>query len=290
MSRVLNVAAYKFAKLEHLVETRDALRALALERNLRGVILLSTEGVNLSLAGERSDVEAVLVRVRAVPGVGRFPIKETFSDSQPFNRMLVKIKREIIAFGVEGIAPDERTSARLPPPELKRWLDEGRPVTLLDTRNQFEVETGTFKGAISIGIDNFRDFPAAVEKLPEETKRSMRQGPVVTFCTGGIRCEKAAPYLEKAGFTNVYQLDGGILDYFKDCGGAHYEGDCFVFDQRGSLTPDLCASGQTFSFAGKPLADGDSESDRTRRPAAIVDGRETSLSPVPSRPIPTDAC
>ena len=238
MASVVNVAGYKFAELDKLVETRDELRMLTVARNLRGCILLSTEGVNLSIAGERDDVDAVLARIRAIPGVGPFPIKETLSDARPFNRMLVKIKREIIAFGVPGIEPAKHTSARLPPRDMKRWLDEGRPVTLLDTRNQFEVDAGTFKDAVSIGIDNFRDFPAAVERLPEEMKRR----PIVTFCTGGIRCEKAAPYLEKAGFTEVYQLDGGILDYFKECGGAHYEGDCFVFDQRVALNPDLGTS------------------------------------------------
>ncbi|MDB5327206.1 MAG: moeZ 2 [Phycisphaerales bacterium] len=241
MAPVVNVAGYKFAKLENLVATRDELRTLTLARNLRGAILLSTEGVNLSLAGERNDVDAVLARVRTIPGVGEFPIKETYGDERPFNRMLVKIKREIIAFGVPEIEPEKYTSPRLHPNDMKRWLDEGRPVTLLDTRNNFEVEAGTFKGAVSIGIDNFRDFPAAVERLPEQ----MKHQPVVTFCTGGIRCEKAAPYLEKAGFKEVYQLDGGILDYFKQCGGAHYQGDCFVFDQRVVLNPDLDVSGST---------------------------------------------
>ena len=242
MSRVVNVAAYKFANLDNLVETRDALRVLTVSRDLRGVILLSTEGVNLSLAGGRDGVDVVLDRVRAIPGVGDFPLKETLSDTRPFNRMLVKIKREIIPFGVPGIDPAAYTSARLAPAEMKRWLDEGRPVTLLDARNRFEVEAGTFKGAVAIGIENFRDFPAAVERLPE----AMKHQPVVTFCTGGIRCEKAAPYLEQAGFTEVYQLDGGILDYFKACGDAHYEGECVVFDQRGALKPDLESSGATF--------------------------------------------
>ena len=242
MPCVFNVAAYKFAKLDHLVETRDELRGLTVSRDLRGVILLSTEGVNLSLAGDREGIDVVLDRVRAIPGVGDFPLKETLSDTQPFNRMLVKIKREIIPFGVPDISPATYTSARLTPGEMKRWLDEGRPVTLLDTRNRFEIEAGTFRGAVAIGIENFRDFPAAVEKLPE----AMKQTPVVTFCTGGIRCEKAAPYLERAGFTEVYQLDGGILDYFKTCGDAHYDGECVVFDQRGSLRPDLESSGTTF--------------------------------------------
>ena len=112
-------------------------------------------------------------------------------------------------------------------------MDEGRKVHLLDTRNDYEVEVGTFTNAIPAGIDNFRDFPEAVAKLPE----SMKDEPLVMFCTGGIRCEKAGPYMEQAGFKQVYQLEGGILKYFEDCGGDHYTGDCFVFDQRVAVDP-----------------------------------------------------
>jgi len=166
-------------------------------------------------------------------------VKESFSREQPFNRMLVKIKREIIPFGVAGIDPRSYTSPRLSASELKRWIDEGRSFTLLDTRNDFEVHAGTFQNALAIGIDDFRQFPAAVERLPETLKNQ----PVVTFCTGGIRCEKAAPYLESVGFREVYQLDGGILKYLETCGGEHYEGDCFVFDQRVALNDKLDASG-----------------------------------------------
>jgi UPF0176 protein len=150
------------------------------------------------------------------------------TDTQPFNRMLVRIKKEIIAFGVKGIDPARRTSPKLAPRELKRWLDEGRPVTLLDTRNDYEVKLGTFRNALPIGIEQFRDFPQAVGKLAPELK----QQPIVMFCTGGIRCEKAGPFMEREGFENVFQLDGGILKYFEECGGEHYEGECFVFDGR----------------------------------------------------------
>jgi RluA family pseudouridine synthase len=149
--------------------------------------------------------------------------------------MLVKIKREIIAFGVDGIDPREHTSRRVSPRELKRWLDEGRPVTLLDTRNDFEVEAGTFENARAIGVDDFRNFPAAVRQLPTELK----ERPIVTFCTGGIRCEKATPFLEREGFRDVYQLDGGILKYLEECGGAHYRGHCFIFDKRVALDANL---------------------------------------------------
>jgi RluA family pseudouridine synthase len=166
------------------------------------------------------------------------------SERQPFNRMLVRIKREIIAFGVPGIAPGLRTSPKVAPQELKRWLDEGRPITLLDTRNDYEVKLGTFKNALTLGLDHFRNFPAAVEDLPDDLKRR----PLVMFCTGGIRCEKAGPYLEGIGFEQVFQLDGGILKYFDDCGSEHYDGECFVFDQRVGLDPNLATTENSLCF------------------------------------------
>ncbi|MCX6951128.1 MAG: rhodanese-like domain-containing protein [Verrucomicrobia bacterium] len=149
--------------------------------------------------------------------------------------MLVKIKKEIIAFGIDGIDPARRPTAKLPARTLKQWLDEGRPVTLLDTRNDYEVRMGTFRGALPARIDHFREFPDAVARLPEELK----ERPVVMFCTGGIRCEKAGPFMERAGFKHVHQLDGGILKYFEECGGAHYDGECFVFDRRVGVDPSL---------------------------------------------------
>jgi UPF0176 protein len=239
MPSVVNIAAYKFAELTDLVQVRDQLRELTKAQHLRGTILLSTEGINVFFAGTREGVDVVLSRIRRIPGLADFPVKESLGDHQPFNRMLVKIKKEIIAFGVDGIDPRKHTARRLPPRELKRWLDEGRPITLLDTRNNFEVQTGTFEGAVAIDVEDFRDFPRAVPRLPEQ----MKHQPVVTFCTGGIRCEKAAPYLERAGFTEVYQLDGGILKYFQECGGAHFHGDCFVFDKRVALNAELKESG-----------------------------------------------
>jgi len=239
MPPVVNIAAYKFADLGNLVQLRDELRELTKANHHRGTILLSSEGINVFIAGSREGIDRVLARIRLVPGLSNFPVKESYSDDRPFNRMLVKIKKEIIAFGVEGIDPRKYTSRRLPAAELKRWLDEGRPVTLLDTRNNFEVATGTFDRAVAIGVEDFRDFPKAVPQLPEH----MKHHPVVTFCTGGIRCEKAAPLLERAGFSDVYQLDGGILKYFQECGGAHFHGDCFVFDKRVALNSDLKESG-----------------------------------------------
>jgi RluA family pseudouridine synthase len=235
MSSVVNIAAYKFAPLDGLKDLRARLLALCKARHLRGTILLSTEGINLFVAGERDDVDALLAELRSLPGLEDLQAKISESERQPFNRMLVRIKKEIIAFGVPGIDPARRPSPKLAPRELKRWLDEGRPVTLLDTRNDYEIKLGTFAGATTLGIDHFREFPQAVEKLPADWKTR----PIVMFCTGGIRCEKAGPFMQREGYENVYQLDGGILRYFEECGGAHYDGECFVFDQRVGLDAGL---------------------------------------------------
>ena len=235
MSSIVNIAAYKFAPLENLAELKLELRQLCEAGELRGTILLSTEGINLFLAGEREEIDALLSRLRDIPVLDDLPVKESFSDDKPFSRLLVKIKREIIPFGIESVDPRDYSAPRISARELKQWLDAGKPVTLLDTRNNFEVKAGTFENALAIGIDTFRDFPQAVRQLPEELKSQ----PIVTFCTGGIRCEKAAPYLEQQGFSNVFQLDGGILKYFEECGGDHFRGECFVFDQRVAVNAAL---------------------------------------------------
>jgi UPF0176 protein len=251
MPEIVNIAAYKFAPLTGLVELRDELRVFTKPRDLRGTILLAPEGINLFVAGIRGDVDALLDRLRQVPGLAELPFKESFSADRPFNRMLVKIKKEIIAFGVPGIDPARRPARRLAARDLKRWLDEGRAVTLLDTRNDFEVATGTFDGAVAVGVDDFRDFPKA---------EPVRRGPVVTFCTGGIRCEKAAPLLEREGFTDVWQLDGGILKYFEECGGTHFHGQCFVFDKRVALKPDLTPGGLAQCFVCQAILSVDEQS------------------------------
>jgi len=257
MNDVVNIAAYRFTPLSDLKELRRRLRKRCVRWQLKGTILLSTEGINLFVAGSRTAIDKLLAELSSLPGLEDLQIKESFSDRQPFNRMLIRIKQEIIAFGVAGIAPASQTSPKLPPRELKQWLDEGRPVTLLDTRNNYEVKLGTFHDAKAIGVDHFRDFPAAVERLPSE----MKEQPVVMFCTGGIRCEKAGPFMQRAGFKNVLQLEGGILKYFEECGGDHYEGECFVFDQRVALDPHLQETATTQCYAcQQPLTADDQRS------------------------------
>ncbi len=257
MPTFTNIAAYKFAPLTDLKSLRDQLTLQCKTWGLKGTILISPEGVNLFAAGEHDQVYRLQEALQAIPGLQTLQGKFSESDYQPFHRMLVKIKKEIIAFGVEGIDPAQRTAPKLAAKELKQWLDEGRPITLLDTRNDYEVKLGTFQNALPIGVHQFREFPDAVDKLPDELKKQ----PIVMFCTGGIRCEKAGPYMQMAGFEQVYQLDGGILKYFEECGNAHYDGECFVFDHRVGVDPTLRETDATQCHACQTPLNGDDQSD-----------------------------
>lgn len=224
---LLNAAAYRFLPLDNLKELREELRELCRRLQLKGTILLAPEGLNLFVAGAEPAVRQLLARLPLEPS----HIKFSYSESSPHPRMLVRLKKEIIAFGL----PMSHEAPRLAPARLKQWLDEGRPVVLLDTRNDYEVRMGTFQDAIHLNLKQFRDFPeAAIERL-----KLLKEVPIVTFCTGGIRCEKAAPWLEDQGFQQVWQLDGGILRYFEEVGGDHYHGECFVFDRRVGVDPSL---------------------------------------------------
>jgi len=254
---VLNLSCYKFTPLERLAEMRQELQHACRQLQIRGTILLSPEGINFFVAGPPDTIRQLVAQLRSYPGLSDIQPKESYSDHQPFSRMLVRLKKEIIAFGVEGIDPAAYTSRKLPARTLKAWLDNGRPVTLLDVRNNYEIEVGTFDQALPINIDHFRDFPAAAERLPPQTKDQ----PIVMFCTGGIRCEKAGPMMERLGFREIYQLDGGILKYFEEVGGEHWHGECFVFDKRVSLDPQLAETATTQCYACQhPLTPADQAS------------------------------
>jgi len=257
--KVTNLAAYRFVELSGLKELREELLGLCKDAGLKGTILLSVEGINLFVAGAEQGVDQLMARLRQIRGLEDFAGKVSVSDDQPFRRMLVRIKKEIISFGIEGVVPGKRTSPKLSAKELKRWLDEGRKITLLDTRNDYEVKLGTFEGAIVPDIHTFREFPKAVRELPEE----MKDETIVMFCTGGIRCEKAGPFMEMEGFKHIYQLDGGILKYFEECGGDHYQGECFVFDQRVGVDPALQETDSAMCFVCQaPLKAEDQEDHR----------------------------
>jgi UPF0176 protein len=243
--QVLNVSAYKFVSIEHPAELRLILKERADGLGLRGTVLLAHEGINLFLAGAEANVRAFLSDLGADDRFAGIPTKLSWAAEQPFNRMLVKVKREIIPLRQPEIDPSRDPAPRLSPEELKTWLDQGRDVLLVDTRNDFEVELGTFRGARNLHLSSFAEFPAKAEALEAE----WQDRPVVTFCTGGIRCEKAAPLLARRGFSRVYQLEGGILSYFERCGGAHFDGECFVFDKRVALGADLKPTGTAQCYA-----------------------------------------
>lgn len=235
----IHIAGYRFTDLPDYRALREPLKARCEALGLLGTILLAPEGINVMLAGPRAAIEAIKATLREDPRLADLAFKESLTDTPPFGRLLVKLKQEIISFGVPGIDPARFTAPSISPAELRRWYDEGRDFVVLDTRNDYEVRLGTFENAIDPQIGGFREFPQAVRALPEELK----QKPVVMFCTGGVRCEKASPFLLGEGYTEVYQLEGGILNYFAEVGGDHWIGECFVFDERVGLRPDLTPGG-----------------------------------------------
>jgi UPF0176 protein len=201
----LNAAFYCFTPLENLPALRRAWLDRLRGHDFKGTVILAGEGVNGFLAGPTLSLREALKDLRTWPGLAQLHVKESFSAATPFAKLLVKLKPEIVTF---RRGPRKSTAQRLGPEELAAWLDEGREVVLLDTRNAYESRLGTFKGAHAPSISHFVEF--AAEQFPEEWKSK----PVVTFCTGGIRCEKAAPFLLEQGFREVYQLEDGILGYY----------------------------------------------------------------------------
>jgi UPF0176 protein len=240
VKNILNIASYKFVDILEREALRDQLVAQAEQAQLRGTILLSPEGINMFLAGEPDLLRGFLAALKTDARFADLYWKESWSEKQPFRRFLVKLKNEIIRMNHPAIQPATGRAPGVEPATLKRWLDQGhddngKPVVMLDTRNAFEVDYGTFTGAIDWRITKFTEFPDAVAQHRAE----LEDKTVVSFCTGGIRCEKGAILMREMGLDNVLQLEGGILQYFEDVGGAHYTGDCFVFDGREALAPDL---------------------------------------------------
>ena len=230
---ILNIAAYRFVSLTGLPALQSVI-CKALEGSaIKGTVLLAEEGINLFLAGEAGEVNAFMAWLRDDSRFAGLAVKESWSDTQPFKKQLVKIKPEIIRMNHPTIQPASGRAPAVDALTLKRWLDQGhddhgQAVVTLDTRNAFEADCGTFTGAIDWRIDKFTEFPDAFKNHQE----SLQGKTVVSFCTGGIRCEKAAILMREAGLTDVFQLDGGILNYFEQIGQAHYTGGCFVFDDR----------------------------------------------------------
>jgi len=238
--QILNIAAYKFIALDGLPGLQTAVREAAQSRALRGTVLLAEEGINLFLAGGSSEIHDFLAWLRSDARFEALEIKQSWSTTQPFRKLLVKIKPEIIRMDHPAIRPGAGRAPSVDAATLRRWLDaghddKGRPVVTLDTRNDFEADVGTFRGAIDWRITKFTEFPQALLAHRDELQGKT----VVSFCTGGIRCEKAAIFMRDTGIANVFQLDGGILKYFEDEGHAHFDGECFVFDERRAVDAAL---------------------------------------------------
>jgi UPF0176 protein len=239
--RILNLSAYAFVALDRLPERRETLYRQAQASGVMGTVLLADEGINLFVAGAEPGVREWLAQLRKEPPLATLQAKESWSDRLPFHRLLVKVKREIIRMNQPQVRPAAGRAPAVDAVTLARWLDAGRDdagreVLLLDTRNAFEVDAGAFEGAIDWRLGKFSEFPAALAAHRAELEGRT----VVSYCTGGIRCEKAALAMRDAGLEHVYQLDGGVLRYFERLPAApHWRGRCFVFDERETLGPDL---------------------------------------------------
>ena len=232
---VLNIAGYKFGPLDNVEVLVPEFQSVCNDLGLKGSVYLSPNGINFSLAGSEEAVEQYLRFMEQDKRFLDIPLKKTYSETQPFRRMKVRPKKEIISLGRDDINPRELTGDYVTPKELCAMYENNEDIIVLDTRNEYETRVGLFENAVDLQLDTFRDFPNAIEQLPEEYKDKQ----IVMYCTGGIRCEKASAVMLKAGFSDVKQLEGGVLDYFKETGGKYWNGDCFVFDERVALDTDL---------------------------------------------------
>lgn len=254
---IVNIAAYKFIEIPEPAALKPLLKERCDQLVLKGTIVLAQEGINLFLAGTRQAIDAFMEFLRNEEFFGRrfvdLEIKESLSENQPFRRMIVRVAKEIITMRHPMIRPEDKRAPAVDAMTLKTWLDqghddEGREIVLLDTRNSFEIEIGTFEGAMDFGIERFSQFPEAIRAAANQEEHDLKNKTIVSFCTGGIRCEKAALYMNELKLPRVFQLDGGILRYFEEVGGDHWQGECFVFDERVALDPELRA---TESYARK---------------------------------------
>lgn len=244
---IVNIASYKFVPVPDPARWLEPLKERCQSLELKGTIIIAPEGINIFVAGTRAAITSFKEYLQNDPLFGgRFEeldIKESFSENQPFRKIVVRIAKEIITMRYpQAPCPSQKRAPAVTARKLKEWLDkgqddDGREIVLLDTRNAFEIELGTFKNAKSLELNIFSEFPAAIQELHKNSQFNDKT--VVSFCTGGIRCEKAVLYLEQLGLPKVYQLDGGILRYFEDVGGEHWNGECFVFDDRYALDPAL---------------------------------------------------
>lgn len=232
MSEFVVAALYKFVSLPDYKDLREDLLQTCLDAGVKGTLLLAAEGINGTIAGSREGIDRVLTYLRQDPRLADLSHKESFDTAQPFYRMKVKLKKEIVTMGVAGIDPNEVVGQYVKPADWNALISDP-DVLVIDTRNDYEVKIGSFKGAVNPDTQSFREFPEYVRSHynPQQHKK------VAMFCTGGIRCEKASSFMRQEGFAEVYHLEGGILKYLEEvpADDSLWQGECFVFDNRVSV-------------------------------------------------------
>ncbi|WP_237058156.1 oxygen-dependent tRNA uridine(34) hydroxylase TrhO [Microbulbifer sediminum] len=236
MSQYVVCALYKFVNLDDFESLRDPLLEVMLKHRVRGTLLLAREGINGTVAGSREAIDALLAHLKSDPRLAELDFKESYTDTPPFRRSKVKLKREIVTMGVEGIDPRRTVGTYVKPAEWNALISDPE-VVLIDTRNDYEYQVGTFENAVNPKTDSFREFPQYVKDNLDPAKHKK----VAMFCTGGIRCEKSTAYLKEQGFEEVYHLQGGILKYLEEVPQeeTRWQGECFVFDDRVTVNHNL---------------------------------------------------
>jgi len=236
MSKYIVCALYKFVTLENYKEMRQPLLDAMLENHIKGTLLLADEGINGTISGPREGIDNLLAYLNSDVRINPVSYKESLHEEAPFYRTKVKLKKEIVTLGVSGIDPLKTVGTYVKPLDWNALIADP-DVTVIDTRNDYEIEIGTFTHAIDPKTQTFREFPEYVKTNLDASKNKK----VAMFCTGGIRCEKSTAYLKEQGFDEVYHLEGGILQYLEDVPkeDSLWEGDCFVFDNRVAVNHDL---------------------------------------------------
>lgn len=254
---------YKFTQMTGLLRWRQQIKECCQHHGIKGSFLLAEEGINATVAGPRSAIDALLNWLRQQPGLADLEHKESYAPFVPFQRLKVRLKREIVNMQVPGVSPEEMVGHYVAPAQWNRLIADPK-VLLIDTRNDFEVQLGSFRGAVNPQTESFHEFPGYVQQQLDPQKHKK----VALFCTGGIRCEKATSYLLGQGFQEVFHLQGGILNYLEKVPPEEslWEGECFVFDGRVTVNHDLePGEGELCHACQRPLMAADRQSDKYSR-------------------------